>query len=164
MRIVVQREVPGHEGYWAGKDGTIQSPNGKITRGSLNKVIDYFMIGIFYKLYYVHRLIAFAWCENPRPDIFLQVHHIDQNEHNNCPENLMWVNTKLNNLQSSGYNCSFDKPMKRWKAYCINYGKQKHLGYFKTFLEAHRVGRAYRDIKFAKIYNTLSKMAKTLPG
>ena len=164
MRIVIQRELPGHKGFWCGNDGTIQKPNGKITRGCLDPSTDYFRIQINGRIYKVHRLIAFAWIDNPRPDIFDMVHHKDENEHNNCPENLMWVNRQLNNLQSSGYNCSFDKPMKRWKAYCINYGKQKHLGYFKTFLEAHRVGRAYRDSKFAKIYNTLSKMAKTLPG
>ena len=44
----------------------------------------------------IHRLVAEAFIENPQPDIFDQVNHIDANKSNNCVDNLEWCNEKLN--------------------------------------------------------------------
>ena len=154
MRIVVSREIPGCKGFWANDDGSITKPNGETTFGSQNS-LGYFRIGINCKRYKVYRLIALAWVENPRPDIFIQVDHIDGNKHNNRPENLRWLTAQLNNLNSCGFNCYFYKTNRKWRAYYGFNGKLNHLGCFKTFLEAHRVGRAGRDKCFETEYERL---------
>ena len=46
----------------------------------------------------LHRLVALAFVDNPRPDIFATVDHKDHNTLNNAPENLRWVNPQLNRL------------------------------------------------------------------
>jgi hypothetical protein len=154
-KIVVSREIPGFKGFGANDDGSITKPNCKKTFGSLNKTTGYFRIKIYYKSYPVHRLIAFAWVDNPRPDIFIVVDHIDGNTRNNVPGNLRWLTKRLNHLNSKGKNCYFQKLCKRWQAYYMFYGKTLTLGYFDTEAEAHRVGRAGRDACFEKEYARL---------
>ena len=53
---------------------------------------------------YVHRLIAHLFVQNPRPDIFDRVDHIDRNKKNNDPSNLRWVNHRLNMINRSDSN------------------------------------------------------------
>ena len=52
-----------------------------------------------------HRLVATAFCLNPRPDIFIQVDHIDQCTHNNHANNLRWLNNQLNHLNQRSTTC-----------------------------------------------------------
>ena len=40
----------------------------------------------------VHRLVAFAFVENPDPDNYTIVDHIDRNKQNNRADNLRWTN------------------------------------------------------------------------
>lgn len=49
------------------------------------------------KLYYVHRLVASAFCENPMG--YNEVNHIDENPKNNKTDNLEWCNRL--------YNCNY---------------------------------------------------------
>lgn len=44
----------------------------------------------------VHRLVAFAFVENPNPEQYDVVNHIDCDRSNNTCENLEWVDMKLN--------------------------------------------------------------------
>lgn len=46
------------------------------------------------KTYYVHRLVATAFIENPEG--YTEVNHIDENKENNCMDNLEWVTCKEN--------------------------------------------------------------------
>ena len=101
---------------------------------------------------WVHRLVAKAFVENPRPDIFCQVDHIDRNEKNNQTYNLRWLTRQLNMLNSSAEGCTFNKIRKRWVARLRKNGRQINLGSFKTFLEGHRVYRARREELFNEIY------------
>ena len=49
----------------------------------------YLYVGINYKSYRVHRLVAECFCLNP--DHKKTVDHIDQNKTNNCASNLRWA-------------------------------------------------------------------------
>lgn len=44
----------------------------------------------------VHRLVAFAFVENPKPDEYTIVDHIDRNKSNNKAENLRWSDYSQN--------------------------------------------------------------------
>lgn len=67
---------------------------GKILKTSLNKK-GYEKVNIWrnnkVKRCFLHRLVAEAFIENPYPDIFKQVNHIDGNKLNNFATNLEWV-------------------------------------------------------------------------
>lgn len=55
------------------------------------------------KTYYVHRLVATAFCENPEG--YTEVNHKDENKQNNCMENLEWC--------SRSYNLSYNGRAKK---------------------------------------------------
>ena len=61
------------------------------------------------KKVYVHRLVAFAFCE--KKDEYDIVDHIDQNKINNHFTNLRWVNKSLNgkNIKTRNTNTSGNK-------------------------------------------------------
>lgn len=46
--------------------------------------------------YNIHRLVAIAFVENPNPDRFNVVNHIDEQIHNNYYKNLEWCDTLYN--------------------------------------------------------------------
>lgn len=49
----------------------------------------------------LHRLVAFAFCENPKPEQYKEVNHIDGDKTNNKATNLEWVDRKLNMIHAS---------------------------------------------------------------
>ena len=95
---------------------------------------------------YVHRLIAHLFVQNPRPDIFDRVDHIDRNKKNNDPTNLRWVNHRLNMINRSDTNV-------RSRTYFRRDGKQssywkKALGKFAYEYSDRVVG----DIVKIRVY------------
>lgn len=45
----------------------------------------------------VHRLVAYLFVDNPYPEEYDAVNHIDGNKNNNCADNLEWCTSKQNN-------------------------------------------------------------------
>ena len=117
----------------------------------------------------VHTIVAKTWVNNPRPDIFNIVDHIDRNEHNNHPTNLRWVNRFINRQNNSCLNVTFIKRMhvkkgKKIKTlFCVNKwrssvrinNKNHQLGMYKTFLEAYRVAKRFKEENLERNYKYL---------
>lgn len=51
------------------------------------------------KIIYIHRLVALAFVQNPSPEIFNYVNHIDEDKNNNNANNLEWC--------TNGYNVRY---------------------------------------------------------
>lgn len=52
------------------------------------------------KNFILHRLVAKYFCNNPNPEKYTEVNHIDENKHNNKASNLEWCDRKINNHHS----------------------------------------------------------------
>lgn len=96
------------------------------------------------KNFYIHRLIATAFIENPNN--YGYVDHIDGNKQNNNIPNLRWCSKKQNERfenrkkphHSSIYTgVCYDKYWGKWKAVASLNGKTKNIGTYKTEYEAH---------------------------
>lgn len=174
------KQIPGFEGYCCSEDGVIyrcvpikvyytfkEAPFYPPRMEDEPVVKDtgcpYKMVRMNNELKYVHRIIAKTWVNNPRPDIFDRIDHIDKNEINNNL-NLRWSNSSLNALNTDALNCYFIKKMKngsrwytvnKWLARVCISGKVHSLGMYKTFLEGFRVARKFREENLARIYKEL---------
>ena len=148
---MLERPIPDCPGYFALENGTIKHPSGHIVNQYTNPE-DYQMVRVAHDMKYVHRLVASAFVVNPRPDIFNEVDHIDGDPMNNKPCNLRYLTHQLNMLSNRSLGCSFDKKFKKWFARVRVLGKLYNLGYYKTFLEAHKCSKVFRQIAFDMIY------------
>ena len=129
------------------------SKNGNVRNDTTNRILKprnntngYHIVGLLkdnkQKYYLIHRLIALAFI--PNPDNKPSVDHIDTNSLNNNVVNLRWCSQKENsqnkgkqkNNKSGFKGVCYDKKAKKYKASIKINGKYKHLGLFKTALEA----------------------------
>jgi hypothetical protein len=101
------RDVQGYEGIYQVSDlGRVKSLNyggtGKEAimkqqdNGNGYKFVRLSKKGEKLKHVYVHRLVAESWIDNPLPDMFTEINHIDENRSNNRVENLEWISHKDN--------------------------------------------------------------------
>ena len=103
----IWKDIEGYEGYYqVSSMGRVRSLNYR--RASKERVLKQFYIGQGYlfvnlwkdckaKPYFVHRLVASAFCENQMG--YTEVNHKDKDKTNNCAENLEWC--------SRSYNCNY---------------------------------------------------------
>lgn len=77
------------------RDGRIMHYGGRTLR-PVNKGNGYYVVNIFGKLWYVHRLVALVFLPNPLG--LPEVNHKDENPANNCVENLEWCSHRYNLL------------------------------------------------------------------
>lgn len=158
MSTLVEKPIPGMNGFFAREDGIIRGPNGIMRMRPNNCGYDQIWLRNpmnkkqIYKL--VHRLVAKAWVHNPCPETFGIVDHIDHDPSNNKPENLRWVTQQLNCLNSDKPSgCHYVRKWHKWIARLGLDNKSKYLGAYKTEAEAHEVYKSAKAQAFKSIYN-----------
>lgn len=93
------KDIEGYETlYQISDDGEVMGvKRGKIMKPQANKNYGHYQVLLWKdahaKLYYVHRLVAQAFVENPHG--YRYVTHLDGDIKNNRAENLAWVNKPI---------------------------------------------------------------------
>ena len=87
----------------------------------------------------VHRLVAMAFVDNPNPEVFTVIDHIDGNKDNNHSSNLRWCNQKINTLNPNTRPKLFNNRVKPYlyteiKGINVDTGEETPL--FKNLKEA----------------------------
>ena len=156
MATVIEVPVPGWERYSIRTDGQLRLIHGKLTSGYKNDRMGHLQVSLYNGAAHkrlVHRLVAESFVHNPRPDIFIEVDHIDRNPRNNHASNLRWLTRQLNALNNAGRGCTYIERLHKWRAYLRVSNELKVLGNFDTEEEAHQVAVAARKEAFARIYS-----------
>lgn len=112
----------------------------------------YFNGKIWARSYFVHRLVALAFCENPCPEHFHHVDHINGDSLDNRSCNLRWCNRTLNSANRRSKNVYFNKRINKWQSRVTFNKKIYALGYHKTFEEAHKIAQDFKAQKFTELY------------
>jgi len=140
------------EGPWI--PGTKHCVNGDLVRLRSHTPKYYYSLFLENCTVYVHRLVASAFCENPCPQHFRIVDHIDENSLNNMESNLRWINNQLNHLNRTSNNAYFARRPRKWRALVTCQGVRHRWGWFKTFKEAHQEAKDFKATKFREIYRS----------
>ena len=184
----VTKKVPYYVGIYASSDGHITDKNGTPLKVHDNEVGYLFVyVGVrFGWNEYVHRLVAKTFVHNPRPDIFSVVDHINGDTQDNRAENLRWFTHQLNALNKhSNARCAYFHMCQRiwytkngkrryfkkywadgkgrWQSKCVVNKKTHILGHYKTFLVAHHVAKAFRELRLKEIYQAHLNEAPRAP-
>ena len=144
-------DIKGYEGlYKINKNGDVFSvKKNKILKLRSDKD-GYYKVGLYKeckeKLFFLHRLIALNFIENP--ENLPVVDHIDRNKTNNNIENLRWSTYSDNskNVKIKGY--IFKEIIKYKEKEYIYYQvhvRKKHLKRFKTYDEASEFLKKYLE-------------------
>lgn len=98
----IWKDVKGYEShYWVSNCGRIKSKR-KVLKPMINHW-GYSKVALYKNkrhYYFIHRLVANAFIDNPNPDEYNQINHIDGNKLNNCVDNLEWCNNSLNQIHA----------------------------------------------------------------
>lgn len=83
---------------------------------------------------YVHRLVALHFINNPKPDIYDQVNHIDCNKGNNVFTNLEWCNEKTN-MEHASKNGLINKDSEKRKKQAAANGRDNAYKHYIAVAE-----------------------------
>ena len=147
------KDIPGYEGiYQVSNLGRVKSLSNnnskkeKILKQYIN-IHNYFNISLNKKnsgsTFKVHKLVAMAFLGHKPCGYKEIVDHIDNNSLNNRLDNLQLITQRLNmskdrkNGTSKYTGVCWNKQKSKWTSQIYICKKVKHLGLFKTELEAH---------------------------
>ena len=100
----------------------------------------------------VHRIIAKLFVENPDPEKFKIVDHINRIRSDSRACNLRWVNNHLNSLNRDTITAKFDRDINMWYSSIWCRGQEFFLGFFTTFQQCHKATRFARLKLFDCVY------------
>ena len=106
--------------------------------------------------YFVHRIIAMTFCDNPSPHHFYHVDHINGESTHNQSSNLRWVKRVLNQANRD-FMCAYPRTFRGkpcWQAKVTMDNCTHRLGTFKTKQQAAQVSLDFRAKKFTEIYRS----------
>jgi hypothetical protein len=113
------------------------------------------------KMFKIHRLVGIYFIENVNN--YETIDHISRDKLDNRVCNLRWANRsqqqanrgKFKNATSIYIGVHFDKDRNKWRSYIKEKDKKlKHLGYFKTEIEAYNFRQNYiLNNNLAEFYN-----------
>ena len=165
----IEQSIPGPrwEGWFVRSNGSVRKPSGLITFGwptpdGHYRVMNGYRFDGRRAYFYIHRLVAHAFVHNPRPDIFVEVDHIDRNPRNNDVSNLRWLTHQLNLMNNDGVCAYYNKKYKKWDAKFTSQGKRRFVGRFCNEHCAKAIALDAKDREFQRIYNSyINAKAKT---
>lgn len=144
----VYKDIFGYEGiYQVSNLGNVKSFKfNKVKQMKLSLNCGYLKVKLtnnkISKYKQVHQLVAESFLNHKVCGMKLVVNHIDLNKTNNSVSNLEIITNRENcnkkHLKSTSKytGVSWHKRDNKWRAYIMINSKLKHLGYFKTEIEA----------------------------
>jgi hypothetical protein len=139
------KPIPGLEKYSITKEGKVYSSVRNMWLKNTMNTLGYLVVGLGYKVYTVHRLIAMTYI--PNPENKPQIDHINRHRFDNRITNLKWTTQKENMANLAvGRGCVHfrsDYREKPWK-YIWSVIKKQHKKSFATKEEAE----AYQKIVY----------------
>ena len=137
------RVIDGFPNYDVSTDGRVRTiKTGKIRKLQVMKN-GYIMVGLSkdkkVSFHYVHRLVAYAFC-NKEEDNYNIVDHLDRNPANNNYQNLRWTNASGNNRNrtiainnTSGISgVSYESRYNQWISFWCDGTMKKQRKYFSV--------------------------------
>ena len=145
------------EGWYVRSNGSVRKPNGTVTFGWPTpdghcRVMNGYRFDGQKAYFWIHRLVALAFVHNPRPDIFLEVDHVDRNPNNNNASNLRWLTHQLNLMNNGGVNAYYNNKYKKWDVMFMARGKRRFVGRFRDECCAKAIAIDAKDRAFQRIY------------
>jgi len=130
------RQIAGHANYYISNFGRVKNIQTERILRQRTEPNGYKRIQLQGRNYYVHRLVALNFLENP--DEKLLVDHIDNNKINNNVSNLRFATHSQNNMNSvkkegtsSHYKgVGFHTKSNKWQAQIQINGQKIHIGYY----------------------------------
>lgn len=122
MLLEIWQDIENHKGYQVSSlgrvrsvdrvirraDGVVSTYRGKVLApATSNSGYKYVTLGSTSRSFFVHRLVAGAFCEQSVG--CCQVDHIDEDKTNNCAANLRWVTPRENTRHSLHRRKDYDK-------------------------------------------------------